>query len=402
MRAQPSGSQRQAHFGVIEFDARTLTDKGNRTVRIGEARVVKSEFPSASRAQAGAWSTAIANDFNGKSRTIELDRLEAAMATLEAERPATRAPLRNDPPHVILSSVPALLVVIDGAPVYLPVARTSLQRVINTRPLLVRDGAGRYSLKVFDGWMTAAALEGPWSVQASASPDLARAFKALSDAHVIDPLTGQTATDQPAPKLAHSAPAIFVATHPAELIVTEGAPEYTPIAGTHLLYVSNTTGNVFKDSADDRTYVLVSGRWFRARNDSGPWEYVASNALPADFAQIPDDSVKENVKASVAGTPQAREAAIAATIPQIAAVKLTGTTLPPPKLDGSPVLKPIAGTSLSYVANTTVPIIRVSDRSWYAVANGVWFVSTSMNGPWAVATSVPTAIYAIPPSAPLY
>ena len=40
--------------------------------------------------------------------------------------------------------------------------------------------------------------------------------------------------------------------------------------------------------------------------------------------------------------------------------------------------------------------------SWYALKDGVWFVGTSVNGPWAVADSVPEVIYTIPPSSPLH
>ena len=96
-----------------------------------------------------------------------------------------------------------------------------------------------------------------------------------------------------------------MATEPTELIVTQGEPNYEPIDGTQLLYASNTTGHVFKHLGDQRTYVLVTGRWFRADSPAGPWTFVPGKDLPPDFAKIPDESPKENVKASVPGTPQA-------------------------------------------------------------------------------------------------
>jgi hypothetical protein len=65
-------------------------------------------------------------------------------------------------------------------------------------------------------------------------------------------------------------------------------------------------------------------------------------------------------------------------------------------------LAPIEGTSLHYVVNTATPIIQVSPSSWYAVQDAVWFTASSAGGPWAVATSVPTAIYTIPASSPLH
>jgi hypothetical protein len=396
------GNPPKSTYGIVTLDAHTLTDKGTRVVTIDQARVVKADFPSAKSADVEAWSAAIRRHFAAKSRSIALDRLEAQLGITEAAATTEHRPLRDQPPRIVFSDVPAILVSIDGAPTYKPVAGTPFERVINTRPLLLRDRSGTHYLRVFDGWMSASALDASWSVVSAPSPQLAEAFKQASDAHLIDPLTGQTAPDKPAPSLKQTTPAIIVATQPTELIVTNGAPKLVPIAGTRLLYVENTTGRVFKETTDNRTYVLIAGRWFRATDERGPREFVAANALPADFANIPDDSAVENVKASVAGTPQSKEAAIAASIPQTAAVKISGTTLAPVKYDGPPAWKPIDGTSLQYVANTPTAIIRVDERDIYALQNGVWFFANSLSGPWAVATSVPAAIYAIPPSAPLY
>ncbi|WP_199710542.1 autotransporter [Noviherbaspirillum cavernae] len=397
-RGQPPRSQ----YGIVTVEASTHTDKGTRMVTIDQAKIVQSEFPSATSSQASAWSSAIARELTGKSRTIALDRLEASLGALEKQRSFEHKPLRNAAPQFIFSTVPAILISIDGEPIYKPVSGTALERVINTRPLLLRDRDGAHYLKVFDGWMMAPSIDASWSVLSIPSADLRTAFKQASDAHLIDPLTGQTTADSPAPSLKNGAPAIHVTSVPAELIVTDGEPRYVPIAGTTLLYVENTTGNVFKDATDNKTYVLASGRWFRAAEGGGPWEYVAANALPADFARIPDDSAKENVKASVAGTAQAREAAIAASVPQTAAVKIADARLAQPRFDGDPVFKPIAGTPLQYVVNTATPIIRVDGGSFYAVQNGVWFTARSVNGPWAVATSVPAVIYSIPPESPLH
>ncbi|QJR10826.1 hypothetical protein DSM104443_01896 [Usitatibacter rugosus] len=402
VRADIGKDKPQSQFGSITLSARTLTDKGTRTVTLSEARVAKADFPSASTTQAQGWVNAIGKDFQGKTRVIALDRLEAGLALIKAEKPLAKAPLRNDPPRIVFSDVPAVLVSIDGEPIYRDVTGTLLQRAINTRPLLLRDKAGGFYLKVFDGWMAAGTLAGPWKVGAK-TPELEKAFKDMTAAHAIDPLTGQGAADQPAPKLADKAPAIYVATKPTEVVVTDGAAKFEPIAGTKLQYVSNTTGSVFQDTSSNRTYILVAGRWFTGDPKSADgWTYVASNALPPDFAKIPDDSPKENVKASIAGTTQAREAAIAADIPQVASVKLAGTKLTDPKLDGDFVLKPIDGTPLSYVANSPTPIIKAAQGNFFAVENGVWFQGPAVRGPWKVATAVPTVIYTIPPSSPLH
>ncbi|MGF6272572.1 hypothetical protein ABIB38_000928 [Massilia sp. UYP11] len=397
-----AGAPPQTRYGVMTLEADTLVDKGTRSVTLVRARIVGSEFPSASAAEKSAWEAAIRAELEGRSRTIELDRLEAAMEALGAGRASAQQALRNTPPRFVFSTVPALLVSIDGAPVYRRLAGLPFERVINTRPLLLRDARGVHYLKIFDGWMSAPSLDGPWRVLAAPGADLERAWRQVSDAHLADPLTGQAGPDDPAPRLADGAPALYFATVPTELVVTDGAPRYVPIEGTRLLYVENTTGNLFKSTLDNRSYVLASGRWFGAADESGPWEYVAPSALPPDFAAIPDDSAKENVKASVAGTAQAREAAIAAAIPQTATVQIAQTTLPTPVFDGAPQFRPIDGTSLRYIVNTATTIIEAAPASYYAVQDGVWFTASAPAGPYRVATSVPAEIYAIPPESPLY
>jgi hypothetical protein len=313
---------------------------------------------------------------------------------------------------VIFSSVPAILVPVDSQPVLRP-AGQGVQRVINTRALLLRDG-GTFYLHVFDGWMQAATLKGPWTVAKSPPAALASAMRAAVAANEVDLLTGTSsdstqadsaqADSTPPPSLAKGpVPAIYVSTTPTELVVTAGAPDYVPIAGTPLLYVQNTTGRVFKSTADNDTYVLISGRWYRGRSTAGPWTYVPGKELPADFAKIPTSSPVENVKAAVPGTPEAQEAAIANSIPQTATIKRAGTTMnPAPHIDGGPELRPIEGTRLHYVVNALPPIIEVGQNAFYSVQNGVWFAATSVGGPWSVAASVPAEIYSIPPSSPLY
>jgi hypothetical protein len=64
-------------------------------------------------------------------------------------------------------------------------------------------------------------------------------------------------------------PKIYVATGAAELLVIDGTPNYTPLQGTNLLYVSNTTGQIFKRTVDQKTYVLLSGRWYAAPPAAG-------------------------------------------------------------------------------------------------------------------------------------
>ncbi len=389
-------------YGVLALSADTLVDKESRSVKVDKVRRLSVSFPSAPHREREFLALTRASLLRGMEH-MSLDRLEAALAFSRAEHRGMAAPLDNTPPRIIVSEKAALLIHIDGEPRFARVPGTALERVLNTRVLLLRDSGGAYYLHFLDGYLKADSLAGPWFV-ATPPAGATAAEKEAEDGKQTDLLQGQAdAKSGKKPGLAAlpEAPAVYVAQAPAELLVTRGQPDYSLINGTELLYVTNTTANIFKDMRDNKTYVLLAGRWFSAPSLEGPWRYVPPKTLPPDFARIPDDSPKENVKASVPGTPQAREAVLSASIPQTAVVDRNKTHFTP-VIDGSPVLRPIEGTSLSYVLNASDPIIRVNQRSWYALHSGVWFTATAVEGPWRVAVSVPPPIYSIPVTSPLH
>ncbi len=392
-------------YGVVWGEGRTVVDKDSRLVTFSQAHVRRLVLPSAAEKEKTLLEV-VNKEVTPVTRTIALDRLTAMLEIAEADKAAqTSLVLKNDPPRIVFSYKSAILVTIDGEPVWRPVKDTKLERVLNTRVLVVRKDEDEIFVRVFDGWMKAKSLEGPWTVEKKPPKELQAALADAKASGQVDLLVGGNPNDPktlPSLKQEGRSPVIVVATTPTELIVLEGGPNFVAIPGTGLSYVQNTTGNVFRLASDQKLYVLISGRWFRATTFDGQWEYVANDALPEDFAKIPDDSPKENVKSAVAGTPQAKEARIANVIPEVAEVKVAEAKIDPPKVDGEPKLAPIEGTSLQYVANTATPIIQVSPTSWYALQDAVWFTGPSVTGPWAVATSVPSVIYTIPPTAPLH
>ena len=188
---------------------------------------------------------------------------------------------------------------------------------------------------------------------------------------------------------------------PAELILLKGAPVYTSIKGTSLLYVANTDNNLFLDNKAKLYYVLLSGRWFSSKTFNGPWAY-AGNSLPADFAKIPKNSTKANVLSSVPGTTEASDAVLLAQVPQTAIVnKKEAEAKVKVMYDGDPKFTAIENTTMSYATNTTEKVIKVGDL-YYLCFQGVWFMSSNPKGPWKTADSVPDVIYTIPSSSPVY
>jgi len=387
-------------FGVAFVTARTQVDKEDQLVTLDAFTVTRVRFPSIPDSQS-AYLALLRGEVPKAARTISLPRLTASLQIVNDKSRAQSAPVKNAPPAILFSTVPAILVLIDGNPKLGPSPAAGLRRVINTGVLLAYDGE-LYWLRVFDGWMQATSIAGPWVV-GWAPPASLDTLLTWARTQRIDLLTGASADPtEDSPSLwASTVPVITTSTTPAELIVSQGALDYVPIPGTDLLYASNTSARVFEYIDTQQMFVLLSGRWFSAPGTSGPWTYVPGSRLPNDFRDIPLDSPAEPVLASVPGTPQAREAVIDNSIPQTASVSRSAT-MPAPAIDGAPQMAPIAGTSLSYVLNSPIPIIRTAPGAYYAVYSGVWFAAPAPTGPWTVAASVPTSIYAIPPSSAVY
>jgi len=197
-----------------------------------------------------------------------------------------------DPPRLLFAERPAVLVLIDGDPIYRPIEGTDLERIANAKPFIVRDTAGIHYMSVFDGWMESYSLRGLWSVSGAPPPGGDEAFQRVEATDPVDLLDGRPArTSRGTPKLDDAtAPEIVISTEPAELIVTDGPPRFAAVDGTSLEYVENTTANIFKEPTDEELYVLISGRWLRAWTTDGPWQVVARSDLPSDIQAIPDDS----------------------------------------------------------------------------------------------------------------
>jgi hypothetical protein len=398
-----SAASPQQHFGVVWFSARAEVDKVNRLVALADFRIDKFVFPSEPD-RAADYQKVLERRLPREAARISLDHVQAALALTEAQRggAAGAQAVKNDPPRVIFSTTPALLVLVDGKATLRQVEGSNLLRVVNTWALILVDQkSGKHYLRAVGRWFEAANLEGPWTPAGQTPAGLDAAMQAVAKSQRVNLL------DDPGPAIKDAAtrgvlPTIHLSTVPAELIQTQGRPDYEPVEDGDLLHVRNSSANILLDTSAQRHYVLLSGRWFRSPSlENGPWEYVPHDKLPADFAKIPEAHPRGAVLASIPGTPQAKEALIDNSIPQTAEVSRTKTTYQA-TYDGAPKFQPVEGTSLHYAVNSPVPVIQVDAKSYYSLKDGVWFAAPAPAGPWTVATSVPAAIYTIPVSSPLY
>jgi hypothetical protein len=365
------------------------TDEG--TVLLSNLQVTNTNFSSLDPENAKK-TDELVKTFVPPSVTIALHRL---VACVEKQEAAPAVQVKNDPPKIFVSDKPAMLLGVEGEPVRSAVPKTKLEYVVNTDAAVFFDPAtSNYYLPYAQMWLTANKLEGPWSATAKLPQDMS----ALRD----DPQWGELKKIIPPPAHAKGAvPMVFYSTTPAELISFTGQPTYSEIPGTQLSYAKNSSGPLFVYLPSNQYYYLTGGRWFRADSLEGPWTYATPD-LPADFAKIPENSPVAGILSSVPGTEEAKDAVLLAQVPTtmtVNAAKAAETVKV--AYDGEPDFKPIDGTSLSYAANTQDKVIKVADV-YYLCLQGVWFMSSTPQGPWQTASSVPKEIYQIPPSSPVY
>lgn len=391
----PSG-QTDPVFGTFWSVATVETDRDNRRISVQSVHVPNVKFPSDVDANTISFvKTTLEAQLPAVESDLPLDAILTSLDENKEEKKLSKD-FNNKAPKIIYASSPSLLVTIDGAPKYKHNSDWDADAVINTPFTIVKHRDGNYYIYGGKKWYRAKDVMGPYNVASDIPDNLQKIASAVTAANNADPGYSDSAANAQAAIVQD----IIVTTQPSELIQTKGDPHFTAIDGTSLQYADNSENDIFFNQANNQYYVLISGRWFTSSKLDGSWSYVSSSNLPADFAKIPEGSPKDNVLASIAGTPAARDAVMDAQIPQTAKVDRHSATTSV-TYDGSPRFENIPGTHLSYATNTQSSVLGL-DGKFYAVDKGVWFVADSPNGPWTVSTERPDEVESIPPSSPAY
>jgi len=302
--------------------------------------------------------------------------------------------VKADPPTVFFSKTPAVVVNLDGNPIWSPIEGNDLKYAINTNwDVFEHAPTKSYFLRDNASWLKAASLEGPWAPAGTLPASFSKLPADDNWKEVRAALPGRKISTKDAPR-------VFVSMQPSELILLRGEPSYLLVEGTSLLWVSNTESDVFRNGKTGPVFYLVAGRWFTAPDFSGPWTFATPN-LPPDFQKIPLEHERSRVLASVPGTPQAAEAVLLASVPQTARVDKKAVKAPEVTYQGPPNFQPIETTTVQRAVNTEKDIIKVGDL-YYMCFQGVWFMSKAPSGPWEVTGTVPKQIYEIPVSSPAH
>jgi hypothetical protein len=398
--------ENQPMFGAVWFDARMATDFDTRMVSLEEVKVSAAKFPNLNDEQVVKLSNFLEKEIPEWDLSLSLDRLLADAAALEdGGRSADN--LKNDPPEIIFVKQASVLVMIDGDPNLSQLEGTELKYVVNTPYFIVQDtGSNTYYLRGGGHWFSTKDLMGKWVVTGDLPKSMQEVAKKVEEEEKKKAEEAEADLTDEEKKANEELgepdiPEIFVRTQPTELIETHGEPDFASVKGTELLYLKNTEGDVVMEISSQQYYVLLAGRWYASSSlEDGEWKFIPHNELPEEFAKIPAESDMGNVRASIPGTQEAKEAVLENDIPQTAEVSRKDAKVDV-KYDGDPKFEKCTDNGVHYAVNTDKSVLLI-DGKYYCCDDAIWFVGEGPEGPWIVADKVPDKVQDIPPECPVY
>jgi hypothetical protein len=385
----------QPVFGAAWFKTRVDTDYDDRTVSFEDLTFTDSKFPEVKEEDYKGLKDLVMKEIGKWDLTMTMDRFLVTLDGIEKlEEGIDDSEYDNTPPIIHFRKEPAVLIMVDGGPTLKPTDESNLMFVVNTPYFLVLDTKkSKYYLSGGEWWWESEKVESGWK-------EIKKPPKSVRKYHEKQNLNTDTELDSASAEM-KDPPELIVSTEAAELIMSDGEPEFKSVEGTELLYMANSESDVLMHIGLQQYYVLLAGRWFRAGSlDSKTWTFINPYKLPEDFQNIPEDSEISNVRVSIPQTQESKEAILESTIPQTAEIDRATATLMV-KYDGDPQFEQIEGTDVYYAINTEKDVLML-DKTYYCVDEAVWFVATSPTGPWNVADEIPDEIYDIPANSPMH
>jgi hypothetical protein len=376
-------------YGAIFFDAKLIADKSTRNATLESLTITNAKMEGVdNNEKLQKMVQLIESEVPKWDLDISLDQIVASIKRNSGDGKM----YNNTPPKIYYSTKPTSLVILNGEPIIKKDKDIDADRVLNSPNLIFKEG-NQWNMYNGGIWYQSTSVTSGWAP----SKNMSGKVKSINDQIKKQE---KEANDGKAPTEKPVATDIIVSTVPAEVIQTQGEPQYKPIEGTTLQYVSNTKNDILK-TTDGTIYILIAGRWYKSSSLNGPWTFNGADKMPAEFSKIPEGSEKDNVLVSISGTAAADEAIIEAEIPQTAKIDRK-TAKVDVEYDGNPKFEAISGTSLQLAENSNLTVIKDASGKYYALDNGVWFVGNAAKGPWQVSDKRPDGIDEIPASSAAY
>jgi hypothetical protein len=175
MSYTPKGGKKE--LGTARVEANTSVALDERLVNFSDFRLTETNFPGLQRDQLKTAIAEVTSTIPKEERVIALDRVLANIDT-SAIIPKNVEGVKNDPPAIFYSATPAVLLNIDGDPIWSPIPMNDLRSAVNTNWDLFEHGPTKtFYLRNEKIWLKATDVKGPWEF-AGKLPD---SFKKLPD-----------------------------------------------------------------------------------------------------------------------------------------------------------------------------------------------------------------------------
>ena len=133
-------------------------------------KITDASFPSLPKEQVREVTTAIDGAIPDDERVIALDRV---LANVDKSRiiPKDVEGLKADPPPIFFSKTAAVIVNLDGEPIWSPIKENDLKYAVNTNwDLFQYEPTKTLYLRNDAGWLKATDLKGPWTPAGTLPP----------------------------------------------------------------------------------------------------------------------------------------------------------------------------------------------------------------------------------------
>ncbi len=202
---------------------------------------------------------------------------------------AVATPVSDEPlPKVVVSQVPAELIVTEGKPVLKEIPGTGGLQYVENTDSPVFELKGTYYFLVSGRWFETKRLDkGPWKFV----PNLPDAFSQIpQDSEMADVRASVPGTVEAKmaalEALLPTRKSVAVGAAPDVNVTYGGDPKFEKIEGTQVSRAVNSGNDVILYSG---TYYLVyEGAWYTSASPNGPW--VATATVPDPIYQIPPSS----------------------------------------------------------------------------------------------------------------
>ena len=172
---RPAATTEKQTVGTIRMEADTVVSIPERLVRFSPVKVSDINFPTLPKETVREIANQIDSAIPDEERVIALDRV---LANLDKSKivPKNIEGLKADPPAIFFSRTPAVIVNLDGEPIWSPIKDNDLKFAVNTNwDLFQHTTTNTYYLLNKTYWLKAADVKGPWS----AVPTLPGSFQKL-------------------------------------------------------------------------------------------------------------------------------------------------------------------------------------------------------------------------------